>query len=432
MSQSRSYYNVDDAVCRFYESKNGCLNGKQCPYKHVESGRYTEKTMIVPINSKAKNKEKINNKNKVISQNNQASNLRVTTVNYTNGGITYPAYHIGGIIPLQFAGNGNTNFIPIIASSPTVSYQQINNNIYYLNNDIDNNSNYSYNSSSNKSNDTPPYYRNNNNMNINTPQRSKMINGTVFYNQKYDKLDDYKECLVDPSAFIYNITQRTLICGECDFSFTVDLIRKRGGIGCGNNICSTSWYYYKKQWYHGIPKEIGYQLFGYFLQNLKFCKDNNVKVSFGIDAKLLKPSQQQWNKIGADKFDRIIFTFPRTYKEREHHKWAKIKYNVDNERMLYQVLKSMKSMLSEDGEIHIMLLKGQFCNWNVKKMLNELDLEVSYWTELDEMLLRKHFKAFIPRDGYGNPMKLDGSNMHFISMKMKARYTLTTESLVIH
>lgn len=426
MSQLRSPYNGTDEVCRYYETAGGCPNGKQCPYKHIQSGRYTEKTFIVPVKNKCINNEypkkvKIN-----LTQSNQQSNWKVTNINYTNGNVMYPAYHltntqngtniplnINSVIPLQsqirFVANATTNFIPILPSSP---YQQIiNNGPYYhninnFNNDIDNSSNHSYNSS-NKSNDTP------------SPSRSKKINGTIFYSQIYDKLDDYKECMVDPSAFIYTKAQKILVCGECDFSLTVELIRRRGGIGCGDNICSTSWYYYKKQWYNGIPKEIGYQLFGYFIENLKFCRDNGVKITFGIDAKLLRASQKQWNKIGADKFDRIIFTFPRTYKEKEHQKWAKIKYNHDNESMLYQILRSMKQMISDDGEIHIMLLKGQFCNWNVKKMLNELDLEVSYWTELDEMLLRRHFPAFVPRDGYGNPMKLDGSNMHFISMKMK-------------
>eukprot|EP01084_Bolivina_argentea_P188689 324744_1 len=97
--------------------------------------------------------------------------------------------------------------------------------------------------------------------------------------------NDLNASKVSQDMFVYSADQSTLICGECDFSFTASLIRKRGNTGA--HLCCTAWYYYKSQWYDYIPTKIGWKEFAHFLRNVKFCKANGANISFGIDAKTL-------------------------------------------------------------------------------------------------------------------------------------------------
>eukprot|EP01084_Bolivina_argentea_P251617 422065_1 len=239
----------------------------------------------------------------------------------------------------------------------------------------------------------------------NTQKHSNNINRTTFYPNNGDKLEDWSSLKVSPSSIMYTQKQHILICGECDFSLTACLIMKCGRYG--SNICSTSWYYYKTQWYKGIQNEIGSEIFSYFLENLEFCRNNGAAITFGIDAKLLHCSYKKWNKNNVEKFHRIIFTFPRTYNEKKNHKYDKMLYHKENEMLLFNVLKSAKNYLSDYGEIHIMFLKRQFFNFKMGNLLNKLDLEIAFWCELNNNLLGFYFDGYIPRDCYGNAMKLD-------------------------
>eukprot|EP01083_Nonionella_stella_P314483 1133137_1 len=243
-----------------------------------------------------------------------------------------------------------------------------------------------------------------------TETRTKNINGTTFYARIGDKLTDYSHLFVSPDYFMYNEYQQTLVCGECDFSFTKALIEKRGN---GHHMLVTAWYYYKKQWYTAVPKEIGWKAFSLFLRNLKFCKDTGAKITFGIDARSLHCSEPQWNKTNVQSFDRILFTLPRVHDE----KWSKIRYNNANKCLLLKLLASAKCYLNANGEIQILLLKGQFLNWDVRNTLNTLNLKIAYWCQMDQSLLNKYFKGYVPRNSYGNPMKLDDCSFHFCSFK---------------
>eukprot|EP01083_Nonionella_stella_P072567 195707_1 len=243
----------------------------------------------------------------------------------------------------------------------------------------------------------------------------KTISGMRFYAEHGDRLEHWMALKVGAHAFVYNKYQNILICGECDFSFTSALIVRLGG--CGGNVCSTAWYYYHRQWMKDIIKEIGPESFAVFLGCLKFCKQNGAQVTFGIDAKLLPLTEKQWNKSKVDVFERVIFTFPRVY----NVKWSKIEYNQKNEELLLKVLKSVKSLLAMDGEIHIMLLKGQFFNFKLNKILGLLGLEIAFWCELNADVLDEYFKEYIPRDFYGNSMNLNQCDVHFCSFRNKTK-----------
>merc|ERR1712003_30052 len=93
---------------------------------------------------------------------------------------------------------------------------------------------------------------------------------------------DHLEC--SPSDFMYSPSQRTLICGECDFSFTRSLLQKRGS---GANLCSTSFYDHDTEWLGRIQSKIGSRAFMIYLENLEFVK-SRCRVRFGIDATKLR------------------------------------------------------------------------------------------------------------------------------------------------
>eukprot|EP01084_Bolivina_argentea_P129786 229184_1 len=97
---------------------------------------------------------------------------------------------------------------------------------------------------------------------------------------------DRKDLQVQPNYFTYNHKQHTLICSECDFSFTLAIILKRGGLGI--NLCSTTFN-------AGLDKR--------YWKNYKFCYKKRCKISFGVDAKSLESSEKRWSDKYGNKFD---------------------------------------------------------------------------------------------------------------------------------
>eukprot|EP01084_Bolivina_argentea_P276610 472005_1 len=212
----------------------------------------------------------------------------------------------------------------------------------------------------------------------------------------------------------HNTSQRTLIGGECDFSFTSSIIQKRKG---GTNCCSTTWCYYN-QWIKNITKEIGISKFNVFRQNLRFCQKNNCNVIFGIDGRCIASTQPQWNDKLHSKFDRIIYTFPRVYK------WTETiditDYNQQNETLMFNLLNAARTCLTNDGEIHVMLFKDQFFKWKIKQSLNKLNMILSHWYDLTEnpIALNTIFPGYTPRDTFGNYMKLIHNNGNPLTIYM--------------
>ena len=104
-------------------------------------------------------------------------------------------------------------------------------------------------------------------------------------------VDDHRDLEKQIDGFEYDEKQRTLLCCECDFSFTRAFIKKRGG---GANLCSTALYDYQTQWFGGIKELIGSEAFIPYMDNWKFCKER-CRVTFGIDGTDLTTSEREWN-----------------------------------------------------------------------------------------------------------------------------------------
>ncbi len=115
------------------------------------------------------------------------------------------------------------------------------------------------------------------------------VQSTLYRNPEW--VDGNRRLERKPSVFRYGVDQRTLICCECDFSFTRALINKRGG---GANLCSTALYDYQTQWVGGIQQLIGRDEFYSYINNWKFSKAQ-CRVTFGIDATDLTTSEREWN-----------------------------------------------------------------------------------------------------------------------------------------
>ncbi len=132
----------------------------------------------------------------------------------------------------------------------------------------------------------------------------------MYYYRFGDRISDYHNLQSSPLELNYNVSQHTLICGECDFSFSASLIQQRKS---GRNMCTTAWCYYD-QWVSSVTKQVGFDEFEIFEKCVKFCEKNGCKVSFGIDGKWLTQTEHEWNdkcKPKSKLFDRIIYTFPR-------------------------------------------------------------------------------------------------------------------------
>eukprot|EP01083_Nonionella_stella_P014559 40898_1 len=216
--------------------------------------------------------------------------------------------------------------------------------------------------------------------------RRHQIQGTTFFNQFGDKIEDYKFVEVPVSYFRYNQMQHTLICCECDFSFTRWMITNRGD--CAVNLCSTALFDYSTN--RPLP-------------HLVFCRSKGCKITFDVSAIALHCTEKRWNDRYGATFDRIVYTFPRIYQA----EWDKIYYNQQNQRLICEILKSAKKHLSESGEIHLMLFKEQFNYWRIYKALQQCGLKLMYWAVLDRDLLDLYFSPYTPMDLSGNLMKIN-------------------------
>ena len=133
----------------------------------------------------------------------------------------------------------------------------------------------------------------------------KEVGGTTMYEKGgityfvQPRVGDHQDLERHPAQFVYTEDQRTLICCECDFSFTASIIKKRRG---GFNLCSTSYYDYTADWYGTndtpglLRRKVGSKAFRPYCWNLKYCKKFGAKTKFGVDATTLKETEDSWVK----------------------------------------------------------------------------------------------------------------------------------------
>lgn len=157
---------------------------------------------------------------------------------------------------------------------------------------------------------------------------------------------------------LYNSQHTILILGESDFSFTQSFIRAYGDCRC--QVVGSS-YMLKRG--HGQNPSIKMRVTGdlsrRFLNenngalesNLNEITGNGGLVRFGVDAKdlegsLMKPARDQRVPL-PQKFDRIIFPFPRASLKKYDRK-------LDPE-LIRETLVSGSKQLTPSGEIHIIV-----------------------------------------------------------------------------
>ena len=98
-------------------------------------------------------------------------------------------------------------------------------------------------------------------------------------------------------------------------------------------------------------------------------------IQYSVDARAL------YNHIpGSLLFTRMICTFPRVYDSN----WSKSQYEHENAVLIRKLLESYLVFLDVGGQIHMLLFKGQFANWNVCSALKSAGLKLHFWSELDE------------------------------------------------
>ena len=116
-----------------------------------------------------------------------------------------------------------------------------------------------------------------------------------------------------------------------------------------------------------------------------------------------------------EKFDRIIYTFPRIY----HQSWQKWEYNHHNTTLINGILKSCLNHLEVDGEIHHLMFRGQFYHWWIKKSLEEIGMVLAYWCKLDVGLLNQYFPGYAPRDIWGNSVNLNDWTVYLCAFRRR-------------
>merc|ERR1711971_430071 len=107
--------------------------------------------------------------------------------------------------------------------------------------------------------------------------------------------------------------------------------------------------------------------------------------------------------------DRVLCTLPRIYDE----SWSKEEYKHKNHLLIAGLLQSAKEFLSENGQgqIHLLLMEGQFYHWRVRSVLKSLGLRLAAWTRFDLAGLERAYKGYAPKDIWGNAINLDGWEM---------------------
>lgn len=182
----------------------------------------------------------------------------------------------------------------------------------------------------------------------------------------------------------YEQQHRILVLGDGDFSFSAGLVAHRGGHG--NGIVTTSYDSQKT-----VLKK--YSTAARYIYALK---SSGAAIAHGIDATRLHQADVQTklcaakrqssvkppsihggnkkrkqcgakrgNQDAALKFDRIVFNFPHTGKQRVH----------DNRAMVSSFLSSAQSLLAPGGQIHVTIrMHPPYSLWGIPELASKVGL----------------------------------------------------------
>jgi len=209
---------------------------------------------------------------------------------------------------------------------------------------------------------------------------------------------------------VYTRTQKILILGEADFSFTLAMMRafKRSF----STIIGTS---YMRKWGHGKPPPSWNsdpkkrQFLNESVRKLEPTLNEIVErggyCRFGVDARDLektlysKDHAGKWcGKLSKMKFDRVIFPFPRASLNRFDR--------VDDTDLMRGTFRSAQKMLNPTGELHIIMHTSregvaQLDRWNIRDLAEEENLVWRAALPFDP----KKMPAYNPKDVTGTPWR---------------------------
>jgi len=221
---------------------------------------------------------------------------------------------------------------------------------------------------------------------------------------------------------VYTRTQKIIILGEADFSFTLAMMRafKRSY----STIIGTS---YMRKWGHGKPPPSWNsdpkkrQFLNESLQKLDPTLDEIVErggyCRFGVDARNLeatlfnKDHTGKWcGKLKNMKFDRIIFPFPRASLNRFDR--------VDDTDLMRGTFRSTQKMLNSTGELHIIMHTSrqgvaQLDLWKIRDLAEEENLVWRAALPFDP----KKMPAYNPKDVTGRPWRPFEPRVHVFTPK---------------
>jgi len=143
----------------------------------------------------------------------------------------------------------------------------------------------------------------------------------------------------------YYASQRVLVVGDGDFSFSRGLCQQRG---TGRLIVATSY----------DTRDQVLRKYASAAASLKALVAQGAEIRHGVDATRLR--EQRFSAWG--RFDRVIFNFPHTGEQRVH----------SNRELLRRFFASACGSLAPSGEVHITLTMGPpYTRWGVVGLAEE-------------------------------------------------------------
>jgi len=224
---------------------------------------------------------------------------------------------------------------------------------------------------------------------------------------------------------IYTRTQKIIILGEADFSFTLAMMRafKRSF----STIVGTS---YMLKWGLGKPPPSWNsnprirQFLNESLRKLDPTLDEIIErggyCRFGVDARKLETTLFGAKHVGKwcgdfpkSKFDRIIFPFPRASLTRFDR--------VADTDLIRGTFRSAQKMLVPHGELHVILHTSrqgvaQFDLWSIRALAEEEDLVWRAAIPFDP----KKMPAYNPKDVTGKPWRPYEPRIHVFTSRFSA------------
>jgi len=218
---------------------------------------------------------------------------------------------------------------------------------------------------------------------------------------------------------LYTRNQSIMILGESDFSMTLAFSRKFGN--CKSRVVGTS---YMLKWGHGMApgqwnqdqrkRQFLNEMDGFLDATLDECVNRGAIVRFGVDARdiqrtLMEPSRKAGMAV-PNKFDRILFPFPRSS--------LRLFDAKEDPELIMGTLACCQHELADGGEIHIIMHMArnglsQFDFWQLRDWVEDTGCVWRGCFPLDY----RNFIYYQPKDVTGKPWRPATCMCHIFSPK---------------